>query len=292
MEAAHSSWVHPPAEEGWLDRIGIEGLSDVAAERVEQEFGNADIAVWKDPRTCLTFPFWRPVLGSDNTFMVLIHPHPHEVARSLHARNKFGTGASFALWERYYSDALRYSAELPTVVISDSDILADPVLVMTGLATSLRGWGAELPNDPATTNMEFESSEHHVSDTDDLDPATDSQRALYHTLVTLDGPHESFEPPTLPEPHPLSLELLAALSKANRYRKRAEAAKTTTNAKRPRPTRAAMQSARQFSQPDDTGILNTVRPKRKRDTEATSAARAAKRAARLARRSRRAHEDR
>ena len=251
LDAGKGAWDTPPLADDWLDTVPAEGLVDVARERFEAEFGGADIAVWKDPRTCLTFPFWAPVLGESDTVIVLIYRHPFEVARSLETRNKARHGGSFALWERYNREALRFAAGRPTTVIGYGDILEDPQAVMAGLAANLRAWGVDLPNDPATTDMELQQSErHHVSDTavTDLDVATESQRAIFEALRSLDGPHDSFVPPELPAANPLSLEILDVLNKIRRLRKRAESVDTTAGAnRRPRNARNAGASAKSGS---------------------------------------------
>ena len=153
LKAGGGAWDSPPAAHDWLSTVDDDGLPDMARERIADEFGAAEVSVWKDPRTCLTMPFWLPLMG-DDPVVVLIHRHPVEVAGSLEARNKFGHGLSFALWERYNADALRFARDLPTSVIKYADVVSRPHEVMVELADQLRGWGVALPNDPATTDME------------------------------------------------------------------------------------------------------------------------------------------
>jgi hypothetical protein len=233
LKAGGGAWDSPPAGEDWLSTVDSDGLPELAKERIAEEFGDAEVSVWKDPRTCLTMPFWRPLMG-DDPVVVLIHRHPYEVAGSLEARNQFAPGLSFALWERYNADALRFSRDLPTSVIKYADVVGRPHEVMVELAVQLRAWGIDLPNDPATTDMELEASErHHVADSDhelDQPVATPSQRALFDTLAALDGPHVRFQPPDdLPEPHPLSREILLNAGKLRRVKRRRDANEADTS---------------------------------------------------------------
>ena len=236
LEAGNGAWDTPPTEDDWLDHVPIEGLPEFAKERVVEEFGEAELAVWKDPRTCLTLPFWRSVLGEDNIAIVFVYRHPYETARSLETRNTTGNGASFALWERHNRDALRYAKGLPTVVLGYGDLSARPRGAMSEVWTQLKRWGFDLPNDPAKTPLELQQSgRQHAADISDanLELATPAQRALLATMRALDGAYDSFEPPTdLPPPNPLSVEVLDTLNKLRRLRKRAESAEAPATATR------------------------------------------------------------
>ena len=101
-------------------------------ERLILRFDVARPWATKDPRLCLTFPFWRKYLEIPR--VVIVHRHPLEVARSLARRNpviseKFGV----ALWEKYTLDALRYSIDLPRVLITHDHLLRDPAAVVDHL---------------------------------------------------------------------------------------------------------------------------------------------------------------
>ena len=245
LKAGGGAWDSPPAANDWVSTVDADGLPKMASERIAKAFGDADVSVWKDPRTCLTMPFWLPLMG-DDPVVVLIHRHPFEVAGSLEARNKFGHGLSFALWERYNADALRFSRDLPTSVIKYADVVGRPHEVMVELADQLRAWGIALANDPATTDMELQESErHHVAASDhelDHPVATESQRVLFDALSALDGPHASFQPPVdLPEPHPLSREIMLNAGMLRRVQSRQDAPPSVEKAGRQR--KAARRSA-------------------------------------------------
>lgn len=210
---ASKDWASPPpADDGFATGAAAESELPDARRLVAAEFAGADVVVWKDPRTCLTLPFWRRVFDEDPV-IVMIQRHPVEVAGSLATRNRLAPGHVFALWERYNADALRFSAGLPTIVVDYGRTLTDPLGVVGSLVETLRSWGVELPNDPATTDLELTAgSRHHETtslDTMDHPAATESQRTMFERLRRLEGPHRALDPGPLPEPHPRSLELLA-----------------------------------------------------------------------------------
>ncbi|MFO0808748.1 MAG: hypothetical protein U0746_09015 [Gemmataceae bacterium] len=56
-------------------------------------------AVWKDPRTVLTFPLWKPYLRNYRILATL--RHPLSVARSLQRRDGYSIEKGLALWREY-----------------------------------------------------------------------------------------------------------------------------------------------------------------------------------------------
>lgn len=119
----------------------------------------------KDPRMCVTLPFWLPLLR--NPFFLLVVRHPLNVARSLAARRDCGLAAGFALWERYTRDMFHHTQGHPRAVVHFEHIMADPAGVMTDMHARInRANGGHLPL-PSTDCAEqwFESDlVHHTAD--------------------------------------------------------------------------------------------------------------------------------
>ncbi len=123
---------------------GPEGAS--ARERFDRTFGEAASAgrawVWKDPRLCLTLPFWLEVLGGAPG-VVLSSRSPTEVARSLEARDGLPVAYGLGLWERYARHAVRHTAALDGHVVHYEELLEDPEPAVDQLARiveSIQGW--------------------------------------------------------------------------------------------------------------------------------------------------------
>jgi hypothetical protein len=72
--------------------------------------------VWKEPRTCLTLPFWRDVIR-DSPVVVFVHREPLEVFLSLHCRDDLGKAHGLALWERHIRCGLQGAADLPFISV-------------------------------------------------------------------------------------------------------------------------------------------------------------------------------
>jgi len=212
ISRAGGTWDGPPPGAHWLDDPHLERFDARAAEAMRAAFEDADVVVWKDPRTCLTLPRWLPHLG-DRPVAVIIHRHPVEVAASLEVRNRMGASLSFAVWERYNAEALRHAAGLPAFVVEYSQTVNEPRESIVALAEALATWGVTLPNDPRTTDVGLVATgRHHQADlVDRFDhpDATPSQLALFEHLRRLGGAHDLLIPPApAPEPSQASVDLM------------------------------------------------------------------------------------
>ncbi len=229
LEAFGGGWECPPVfPDRWTRSAPATALVPEARAALA-EYGSAPVFVWKDPRTCMTLPFWLELLD-EPPVVVFIHRHPVEVASSLRTRNSLGTAHGYALWERFNGDALRHAVGLRTVVFEYGALLADPQGNMARLVDALNGWGVHLPNDPATTDMELTPKRrHHEADSTVFDDpvSSASQRELYAILPRFAGAHDAFaldEP--LPAPSPISTELLEICAQLRASRQETRQANT------------------------------------------------------------------
>ena len=94
----------------------------------------------KDPRLCLTLPFWRPLLN--NPLCIHVFREPAEVARSLAKRDGLPPPVAVALWEVYNRVMLANSAGLPCFAIHYNELLADHTRVTRQLFAWCQAHGA------------------------------------------------------------------------------------------------------------------------------------------------------
>ncbi len=101
LEATGGSWDHPPAR-GPLaaDDPRVAHLSERARNTIGELAGHERWG-WKDPRICLTAPFWLDLVP-ELRFIICVR-HPVEVAMSLKRRNQISYALALSLWERYYT---------------------------------------------------------------------------------------------------------------------------------------------------------------------------------------------
>ncbi len=170
--------------------------------------------VWKDPRHCLSFAFWRSVLDV-RPIVVLVNRNPLEItASALRVRSEQGKIYALSLWERYMRQALGDVAGLPVLAVNYSDVLNAPLEWCLRAQASLVRVGVPAREPSAEEVAAFIDVDlrHAAFSTDDLvaDPdVSTTQRALFSALEGLEGAHEEFSPPSLPAETPTTEALLA-----------------------------------------------------------------------------------
>lgn len=232
LEAAGGAWDAPPAGADWLSGAAARALAERAARTLTAELGSTGVAVWKDPRTSLTLPFWLEHL-TEEPVVVLVHRHPAEVVASLQSAGVTGSAHAFALWERYNAAALSAATGLPTIVLDYGQVMAFPGEAAAFLAKALGRWGVELPHDPAATDVGLAPAlRHHLAPRPDQlgsPAATPSQAELFGLLDAVAGAHRPLRTPRpVPPTDPVSAEILAmagtirALERDRRHARQSE----------------------------------------------------------------------
>jgi hypothetical protein len=195
LRAVDSAWFCPPPVRGDLwSSPRIERLAPAARSEFDAVHPTAQW-VAKDPRICITLPFWRTTLARPLVAVLMLR-HPAEIAASHASRDGFPPRFGFALWERYMHHALRALAGLPVLVVRYHELLAGPSTWGDTAAAFLSAHGVEAAPTDATAVVD--PSMKHEERTASLEAAmSDSQREL---AVALDGvaSTSTFDPPTLP----------------------------------------------------------------------------------------------
>jgi hypothetical protein len=114
------SWEHSPE----LEPVRREAAAVIAAFP-DRPWG------FKDPRTSLTLPFWRDLVGSA-TYVVCLR-HPFEVADSLQRRNQMPPEQALRLWEQHYRAVLAATSPEERLVVAYDDLCDHPVEVSADL---------------------------------------------------------------------------------------------------------------------------------------------------------------
>ncbi len=165
--------------------------------------------VMKDPRLCLTYPFWKPLL--ENPVIVCVYRNPQEIAYSLKTRNNIAFAHSMALWEYYatgITNALRGSA---VAYVSHDALLADPVGTTQRLCEDLQTLGVTGLNAPSEAEITAFVDPSLYRSRGDVgaisDMVTDYQKRL---MAYVSG--QETVPETLQHPTELAKDLAAALN--------------------------------------------------------------------------------
>lgn len=163
--AAEDPPVLPP---GWAERPELQPLRAEAHQVVRDLFGERDDWGWKDPRTALTLPFWRPVVGALRC--VICIRNPLDSAASLATRNSISPRKALALWQYYTESALLNTQPHERIVVFFEDFFADyraalaPLLAFLGLPPLEPGSA----RDAAAAEHVDADLKHHSHTLDDL----------------------------------------------------------------------------------------------------------------------------
>ena len=118
------TWDEPPRlPAGWETGAAIDDWRKRAQQLIQDQFAEAQQWGWKDPRTCLTLPFWQQLLP-DMRYIICLR-NPVDVARSLEHRDSLSVEKSSDLWFTYVSSALNYTEGKPRLVIFYEDLMDD-----------------------------------------------------------------------------------------------------------------------------------------------------------------------
>ena len=182
------SWAFPPPMS-----INWESAPSVAAFRGEglrvfrKAYPNEEW-VWKDPRACLTLPFWRTV-WRDAPVVVFVTREPLEIYLSLRKRDTLGKAHCIALWERYARAALLGAHGLPMVTVSYDQLMKDSLRTATNLRDDLVGLGVMANGnvDAASqcVSTAFGSSREYGHRLQADPDSTEAQRLLINSIASL-----------------------------------------------------------------------------------------------------------
>lgn len=213
LEALGGHWTAPPASRDCLaGQPRLSSFRERAVERIRAVYTTRRW-VWKDPRLCITLPFWLSLLEPAPVF-VIAQRNPLEIAASLEARNGFSKVFSLALWERYVRSALEHAQRRPAFVVHFVDLLSDPARCLQELQDFLVRHdavdGAGTPHAEITREVDVDLR-HHVRATasfqEDRD-ASDEQKELNEVVERLVGAHERLVVPRLPDETAWAAELI------------------------------------------------------------------------------------
>ena len=129
LAAGGSSWDDwRPFDPGRIDPALAFTLKTRARSALIREFGEASLAVIKDPRICRLIPFWSSALQDSGWSPRAILPlrSPLEVALSLNRRDGIPLSLGCLIWLRHVLDAEAGTRNMRRAVVDWNDFLRDP----------------------------------------------------------------------------------------------------------------------------------------------------------------------
>lgn len=114
-------------EPGKINALEADALQARAKAALADEFGDAGLAVMKDPRMCRLMPFWRPVFDEAQWSVRALLPirSPLEVGWSLGRRDGLSPAYGCLLWLRYVLDAEAETRGMARAILDWPQFLGD-----------------------------------------------------------------------------------------------------------------------------------------------------------------------
>lgn len=113
----------PILPDAWEKSLELDLLKSRARAIISRDFGSSDLWGWKDPRTCLTLPFWQQLLPKMHYIICL--RNPIDVAQSLEKRNGLSIEKAAALWLVHVQSALTSTSGQHRMLLFYEDIMED-----------------------------------------------------------------------------------------------------------------------------------------------------------------------
>ena len=108
LELFGGTWLQPPAwPQAWTRDPRLEALRQRAQLFLAERFAGQERVLLKDPRLCLTLPFWAPLLGDWQA--LLCTRQPSAIVASLHERHGLPEAYATWLWASYTQSALEHA---------------------------------------------------------------------------------------------------------------------------------------------------------------------------------------
>lgn len=127
------NWREPPSfPRGWESSEELAPEREEARTLLAESFGSHEVWGWKDPRNCLTLPFWQALIP-DMRYVICLR-NPVDVAASLHRRDGISFEVAVDLWLTYLVAALVNTAGHPRLLVAYESHFDDPLGVATRLA--------------------------------------------------------------------------------------------------------------------------------------------------------------
>jgi hypothetical protein len=140
LASAGSTWndwsVFPSA---WDGSAACEHYVAALADAFHANYGDASLAILKDPRMNRLMSVWRRVFArlGIHPVVVIINRNPLEVAESLHERDGSFLLEGLLIWLRNQLDAEASTRDLPRVLICYNDLLRDWRAMVARIETTL-----------------------------------------------------------------------------------------------------------------------------------------------------------
>jgi GT2 family glycosyltransferase len=138
------AWDSPPSfPEGWQGRPELADLKERARNLLKDDFASQGLWGFKDPRTCLTLPFWQDLVPGMRYVVSL--RNPLNVCRSLQQRNGMTFERGAELWKAYVCGSFLATGDSPLKVVFYHSFFEQPHQELNELQRFVSGGDLSFP---------------------------------------------------------------------------------------------------------------------------------------------------
>lgn len=125
LERFGGSAAKPPVfPKGWEESSSLDGLRQRAKAFVRDMNRRSEVWGWKDPRTCLTLPFWKNIIKEKINFVIPVRS-AFDVAQSLNLRTGEPLIEGAYLWLEYWLAIKKNTSREKRIFIPFSFLMRD-----------------------------------------------------------------------------------------------------------------------------------------------------------------------
>ncbi len=127
----------PDFAAGWESAPELADLRERARDLIAADFGRLRRWAWKDPRACLTLPFWRRVIPRMRYVLVVRDPAAVSASLAQRTTEPVAIADGPALWLTYVAASLHHTSGHDRIVVCSDDIVRQPGTALARLAAFL-----------------------------------------------------------------------------------------------------------------------------------------------------------
>jgi GT2 family glycosyltransferase len=140
LAEVYRTWDDPRAfDQSLLESVRLDDLRKRAKEVLNEEYDRSNLIAIKDPRLCLTFPFWEPILthAGYDIQVILTYRRVEEIVKSLSSREWLSQEYAFILTTMYTLYAEKSTREYNRVWVDYNRALSEKDYLLRRLSLQL-----------------------------------------------------------------------------------------------------------------------------------------------------------
>ncbi|WP_071289675.1 hypothetical protein [Mycolicibacterium llatzerense] len=200
LAASGQTWLKPRR----TDRNSVTEYRCIrrAVKAFKTSFGSGPGWVWKDPRLPMLLPFWDQVIGIQPALAP--YRDPVSVAASISRRDDVNLDVALAIWERHSRQMLTTVTGRPVLFSDYSHLTERPEAWFRQFFDFCVASGLKVTD----ADIDFGARIRHIERPAIEKTPTSQQSELAELICSLDGPHENFQPISLPDESPTTQRLI------------------------------------------------------------------------------------